>query len=64
MLVIMQDEAMPLSRKIPVLLALCLSMAMSVCLAADVRVAGLFGGKAVLIIDGTQRLLKPGQTSP
>ena len=64
MLVIMQDEAMPLSRKVPVLLALCLSMAMSVCLAADVRVAGLFGGKAVLIIDGTQRLLKPGQTSP
>jgi aspartyl protease family protein len=64
MLVIMQDEAMPLSRKIAVLLALCLNMAMSVCLAADVRVAGLFGGKAVLIIDGTQRLLKPGQTSP
>ena len=53
---------MPLSRKIPVLLALCLVMTAS--LAADVRVAGLFGGKAVLIIDGTQRLLQPGQTSP
>jgi aspartyl protease family protein len=62
----MQDEAMPLSRKILVVLALCLgtAMTMSVCEAADVRVAGLFGGKAVLIIDGTQRLLKPGQTSP
>jgi aspartyl protease family protein len=60
----MQDEAMPLSRIIPVLPALCLGIALNVCQAADVRVAGLFGGKAVLIIDGTQRLLKPGQTSP
>jgi aspartyl protease family protein len=66
MLDMMQDEAMPLSRKFFVLLALSLGMAMtmSICEAADVRVAGLFAGKAVLIIDGTQRLLKPGQTSP
>ena len=57
---------MPLSRKFLVLLALTLYMAitMSLCEAPDVRVAGLFGGKAVLIIDGRQQLLKPGQTSP
>ncbi|MDX2457762.1 MAG: TIGR02281 family clan AA aspartic protease [Gammaproteobacteria bacterium] len=32
--------------------------------AADVRVVGLFSGRAVLLVDGQQRLLKPGQTSP
>lgn len=30
----------------------------------DVRVHGLFGKSAVLVIDGKQRLLKQGQTSP
>lgn len=30
----------------------------------DVRVNGLFGGQAVLAINGKQRLLKQGQTSP
>ncbi|HAJ91313.1 MAG TPA: TIGR02281 family clan AA aspartic protease [Gammaproteobacteria bacterium] len=32
--------------------------------AADVRVVGLFSGRAVLLVDGQQRLLKPGQSSP
>jgi|TARA_R110000822_G_scaffold187752_19_gene326838 aspartyl protease family protein len=30
----------------------------------DIRVQGLFGGSAVLVINGKQRLLKQGQTSP
>ena len=30
----------------------------------DVRVVGLFRGRAVLLVDGQQRLLKLGQTSP
>ena len=64
MLVIMQTEAMPLSGKFTVLPALCLGLFLTASQAADIRVAGLFGGKAVLIIDGEQRLLKPGQTSP
>ena len=55
---------MSLSRIFPVLLALCMSVFVAVSQAADVRVAGLFGGSAVLIIDGKQRLLKSGQTSP
>lgn len=32
--------------------------------APDVRVQGLFGGSAVLLVNGKQRLLKQGQTSP
>lgn len=32
--------------------------------ATDIRVNGLFGGSAVLVINGKQRLLKQGQTSP
>lgn len=36
----------------------------SPCWAADIRVNGLFGGSAVLVINGKQRLLKQGQTSP
>ena len=32
--------------------------------AGDVRVVGLFSGRAVLLVDGQQRLLKQGQTSP
>ena len=37
----------------------------SVCWAApDIRVNGLFAGSAVLVINGKQRLLKKGQTSP
>ena len=30
----------------------------------DIRVHGLFGKSAVLVINGKQRLLKQGQTSP
>lgn len=32
--------------------------------APDIRVQGLFGGSAVLVINGKQRLLKQGQISP
>ncbi|MCK5382771.1 MAG: TIGR02281 family clan AA aspartic protease [Gammaproteobacteria bacterium] len=55
---------MPLSRNTAVVLALCLCAAAICSQAADVRVAGLFSGRAVLLIDGKQRLLKQGQTSP
>ncbi len=44
--------------------ALMLIGAMSVLAAPDIRVNGLFGGSAVLVINGKQRLLKKGQTSP
>ena len=43
---------------------LCLWSAVTFVQAADVRVVGLFSGRAVLLVDGQQRLLKPGQTSP
>ena len=55
---------MPLSRNLLVLLVLCLWSAVTFVQAADVRVVGLFSGRAVLLVDGQQRLLKPGQTSP
>ena len=55
---------MPLSRNLLVLLVLCLGSAVTFVQAADVRVVGLFSGRAVLLVDGQQRLLKPGQTSP
>ena len=55
---------MPLSRNLLVLLMLCLWSAVTFVQAADVRVVGLFSGRAVLLVDGQQRLLKPGQTSP
>ena len=56
---------MPLSRNPLVLLALCLWSTVTLVQAAgDVRVVGLFSGRAVLLVDGQQRLLKPGQTSP
>ena len=56
---------MPLSRNLLVLLALCLWNTVTFVQAAgDVRVVGLFSGRAVLLVDGQQRLLKPGQTSP
>jgi aspartyl protease family protein len=60
----MQDESMPLSRNPLVLLVLCLWSAVAFAEAADVRVVGLFSGRAVLLVGGQQRLLKPGQTSP
>jgi len=55
---------MPLSRNPLVLLVLCLWSAVAFAEAADVRVVGLFSGRAVLLVGGQQRLLKPGQTSP
>ena len=56
---------MPLSRNIPVLQAICLWATVTCVQAAgDVRVVGLFSGRAVLLVDGQQRLLRAGQTSP
>jgi len=40
------------------------SLAISAQAAPQVRVTGLFGGSAVLMINGKQRLLKAGKTSP
>lgn len=46
-------------------LAFAALIAATPCWAApDIRVNGLFGGRAVLVINGKQRLLKQGQTSP
>ena len=55
---------MPLSRIFLVLPALCLLFTSAFVLAADVRVVGLFKGRAVVDIDGKQRILRIGQTSP
>jgi len=55
---------MPLSRNTSVVLALCLCAVVTCSQATDVRVAGLFSGRAVLLIDGRQHLLKAGETSP
>lgn len=56
---------MRLSRNFLVLLVLCLSSAATFVQAADdVRVVGLFSDRVVLLVDGQQRLLKVGQTSP
>jgi len=47
------------------LAVLCLAgLALAVQAAPDVRVVGLFNARAVVLIDGRQRLLKVGQTSP
>ena len=56
---------MRLSGNFLVLLVLCLSsVATCVRAADDVRVVGLFSNRVVLLVDGQQRLLKVGQTSP
>lgn len=47
-----------------VLLLLSLLIALPVGAVEEVTVVGLFSGKAMLRIDGTQRLLKVGQRSP
>ncbi|WP_461517374.1 retropepsin-like aspartic protease family protein [Porticoccus sp.] len=48
-----------------VALMLIAAVSASICWATpDIRVNGLFGGSAVLVINGKQRLLKKGQTSP
>lgn len=46
------------------LLLLLLFFVSATASAVNVQVNGLFGGSAVLTIDGKQRLLKKGQTSP
>ncbi|MEZ5530325.1 MAG: TIGR02281 family clan AA aspartic protease [Porticoccaceae bacterium] len=46
-------------------LAIAALIAATACWASpDISVNGLFGGRAVLVINGKQRLLKQGQTSP
>lgn len=55
---------MPLSRfLVAVLGAYCLWVS-NACAAPDVRVVGLFRDRAVLEIDGRQRILRVGETSP
>ena len=58
------DSLMPLSRISAALPALCMLFTCTLALAADVRVVGLFQDRAVLTIDGHQRILRAGQTSP
>jgi aspartyl protease family protein len=56
---------MPLSRFLrsyPILALVCL-VAMPAA-ATDVRVVGLFNDRAVVLVDGRQHLLSPGETSP
>ena len=56
---------MTLSRIIRFLLVLWASMSgLAVQADTDVRVVGLFGGRAVVVIDGRQHILKAGQTTP
>ena len=55
---------MPLSRISRVLPALCMLIASASAVAVDVRVVGLFQDRAVITIDGRQRVLSVGQTSP
>ena len=52
---------MSLSRYLLLFLVLCAATALA---APDVRVVGLFKDRAVVLIDGTQRMLRVGQTSP
>jgi aspartyl protease family protein len=55
---------MSLSRNLLLLLVFCLVRVPGVQAAPDVRVVGLFKGRAVVIIEGKQRILRVGQTSP
>lgn len=55
---------MPLSRISAALPVLCLLLAGSAVAAPDVRVVGLFKERAVVTIDGRQRMLRIGQSSP
>lgn len=55
---------MPLSRIFALLPVLCLCLAAPVAAELDVRVVGLFKERAVVTIDGRQRILRVGQTSP
>ena len=55
---------MSLSRNLLLLLVFCLFRVPGVQAAPDVRVVGLFKDRAVVIIEGKQRVLRVGQTSP
>jgi aspartyl protease family protein len=55
---------MSLSRNLFPLLAFCLLASPAASAAPAVRVVGLFKDRAVVLIDGKQRLLRVGQTSP
>jgi aspartyl protease family protein len=55
---------MSLSRNPLPLLVFCLCLAHAALAASSVRVVGLFKDRAVVLIDGKQRTLRVGQTSP
>jgi aspartyl protease family protein len=55
---------MSLSRNLLMLLVFCLLMVPGARGAPDVRVLGLFRDRAVVLVDGKQRTLRVGQTSP
>ena len=55
---------MSLSRNLLLLLVFCVLAAPDAQAAPDVRVVGLFKNRAVVIIEGRQRVLRVGQTSP
>jgi len=55
---------MSLSRNLLLLLVFCLFGVPGVQAAPDVRVVGLFKDRAVVIIEGKQRVLRVGQSSP
>jgi len=55
---------MSLSRNLLLLLVFCLLAVPGVQAAPDLRVVGLFKDRAVVIIEGKQRVLRVGQSSP
>ena len=55
---------MSLSRNLLLLLVFCVLAVPGVQAAPDMRVVGLFKNRAVVIIEGKQRVLRVGQTSP
>jgi aspartyl protease family protein len=55
---------MSLSRNLLLLLVFCVFADPAVQAAPDVRVVGLFKDRAVVVIEGKQRVLRVGQTSP
>ncbi len=55
---------MSLSRNLLLLLVFCVFAVPGLQAAQDVRVVGLFKDRAVVLIEGKQRILRVGQTSP
>jgi aspartyl protease family protein len=55
---------MALSRKLLLVTVLFAAVAAAVTAAPDIRVVGLFKDRAVVTIDGRQRILRIGETSP